>query len=44
MSGLARYGLSMNPDDVEKLLSLPTNTLDSNIFQPIVLKNIIDIK
>ena len=44
MSALARYGLPMNPDDVEKLLSLSPNTLDNNIFKPIILKNIIDIK
>ena len=44
MSSLARYGLPMNPNDVENLLSLPTNTLDKNIFQTITLKNIIDIK
>lgn len=44
MSALARYGLSMNPEDVEKLLSLPPNTLENDSFKPVVLKNIIDIK
>lgn len=44
MSALAKYGLPMNPDDVEKLLSLPPNTLVNNSFKPIALKNIIDIK
>ena len=44
MSALAKYGLPMNPDDVEKLLSLPPNTLVNNSFKSIVLKNIIDIK
>ena len=44
MSNLARYGLPMNPDDVEELLSLPSNTLEKNTFKPTVLKNIIDIK
>lgn len=44
MSALAKSGLPMNPDDVEKLLSLPPNTLVNNSFKQIALKNVIDIK
>ncbi len=44
MSALAHYGLAINPDEVEKLLSLPPKTLDKNSFQPVILKNIIEIK
>lgn len=44
MSLLSKYGLSINSDEVEKLLSLPNNMLSENSLQTIELKNVIDIK